>query len=493
MTMAREPRSDRAGPADDGAFPAALPEIAVQKKKDEEKDRKGGAILVGPGSAGQSGGFLFRLFGLGSPGAGGLAGAGAGAELGAAAEASGVWSFLTSNAGLALMTALLSGAAVFGFLAVQHESTERGPSELAFPSAQAPSAAPSAGREGGAISDSVGMFSMANKGRAGPAAADAAAAAAAQAAPDKKSAPQPAIPPANAGAVVAAAKAAAHGAAPSPQTAKMIASAGLGSGNGLAGGSGMSGGFSQKFSKTASSKALQNFSKPVTDKGQAGRKMTPITLSKSMDQLRFAKQQSVSASSQGTAEGRAEGSTSAFEGLGFTNGARPPASPASVPDVSPGSNPNEGGPILGQNSTEDPQAPPPGSSSDKSPWTAALMMGVALLGTASTIILIEGILVDMEPETFGMTEPIAQALAAMAAALAASAAAIGGMIMAKYGQMQQGLALTIGGSITTAAAIAALMMGSAEGASMPLVLGGIAGLIASMLAMISGAMANKVK
>ena len=135
-------------------------------------------------------------------------------------------------------------------------------------------------------------------------------------------------------------------------------------------------------------------------------------------------------------------------------------------------------------------APPVGQSGDKSPWTGALMMGVALLATASTIILIEGIVAQIAKIIIPL-EPVAMMLAALAASLAAAASAIGVMIMTQHGQMQQGMVLTIGGAITSAAAIAALVS-PPEAAPIIMVLGGIAGLTAAMLAMITGMMGHKV-
>ncbi|HVE12196.1 MAG TPA: hypothetical protein VNI01_02270, partial [Elusimicrobiota bacterium] len=226
------------------------------------------------------------------------------------------------------------------------------------------------------------------------------------------------------------------------------------------------------------------------------RGMKPIVQGKSMEQLRFTSKQSQNAATQNASEGQSSGSSRAFEGLGFTNGKTPGEGSVrnGSSDANPGSDPSEGGPILGQNPKEAASVPSTGSSSDKSPWTTALMMGVALLGTASVIITLEGMLVQAGNKNLilkSKLQPMAMALAAMAAALAASAAGIGAMIMAKYGQMQQGLALTIGGSITTAAAIASLLVPS-QFAAMTMVIGGISGLVASMAAMITGMTGNKV-
>src|SRR2546430_2629598 len=101
------------------------PDIPLLKKKDEKEEKKGTGLVAAPGGGGGGGGKpLFRWLGVGGRPGQALSGAGK-AALGAAGAGAvsrsglipGLVNFFSSNGGLALLTALLSGLAFYGFYA----------------------------------------------------------------------------------------------------------------------------------------------------------------------------------------------------------------------------------------------------------------------------------------------------------------------------------------------------------------------------------------
>ena len=124
-----------------------------------------------------------------------------------------------------------------------------------------------------------------------------------------------------------------------------------------------------------------------------------------------------------------------------------------------------------------------GPGSNQTPYQNQLMMAQGLLMLASVIVLVVGICAMMEKTPFtAWIASIKMALYAAAIGMAAAAAAIGATISSQYGQAGQGKIIAIGGTIT--AATAAMALAAPTMPSWVLVLGGIAGLAASLSGML---------
>ncbi|MBI5597422.1 MAG: hypothetical protein HY928_15130, partial [Elusimicrobia bacterium] len=124
-----------------------------------------------------------------------------------------------------------------------------------------------------------------------------------------------------------------------------------------------------------------------------------------------------------------------------------------------------------------------GDTKNVTPYQNQLMMAQGLLMLASVIIIVVGICAMMEKTPFtAWIASIKMALYAAAIAMAAAAAAIGATIGSQYGQAGQGKIIAIGGTIT--AATAAVALAAPTMPSWILVVGGIAGLAASLSGML---------
>ncbi|TBR21523.1 hypothetical protein EPO15_10075 [bacterium] len=258
---------------------------------------------------------------------------------------------------------------------------------------------------------------------------------------------------------------------------------GMGAGNGLAGGAGLSGGMMKKFDPKGTPIAP---SSPAMRRDPSAkltaRRVSPISGAKggAMSQLKFANRTSKQALGQTSGEGQSFQAAEAFNTAPITQGAQN-VSGAGMGDNGAGTQPgasDDGGPM---SRTGEEPAPDTGKKEDKTPYGKQLMMAQALLMTASAIITIIGILALIKnlPIIGIIAEMWQKILYGAAIAMAASASAIGAMVSQSYGQKDQGMVVTIGGAITTAAATAALMMPGPESAWVA-VLGGIAGLGASI-------------
>ena len=474
------------------------PDIPTLKKKKEEEKKGGAGALPGGGASGaatESGGsWLSRLFGGGGRGGVGL---GRGAASTVARSGIGVAgklgfgpmlvNFLASNMAAVLFTGLVTGGAVYTLYSLgMSASAERPAKKSVF----AVSDDGKAGETGEARVDASGLsyFQTANSGAAfGNEAVKTSDAPADKTsdAPATQDAPPPVADP---------------GAAPGgsgPQIAdalaktlekpKMIASrgpagGGLGAGNGLAGGSGLSGGMMKKFDPKGTPINLATPPmKRDTQAKLAARRVSPIARANgAMNQLKATNGMSRKALGQTSGESQSFQAAEAFNTAPVTQGSHDLAGKG-MGDGGAGASPgasDDGGPIA-RTGTEAP--PDTGKKEDKTPYGKQLMMAQALLMTASAIITVIGILAIIKkmPIIGIIAEMWQKILYGAAIAMAASASAIGAMVMQNYGQKDQGMMVTIGGGITAAAATAALAIQRPEAAWIS-VLGGIAGLGASI-------------
>ncbi|TPW17553.1 MAG: hypothetical protein FD126_3620, partial [Elusimicrobia bacterium] len=257
---------------------------------------------------------------------------------------------------------------------------------------------------------------------------------------------------------------------------------GLGGGNGLAGGAGLSGGMMKKFDGKAAAPTSSQAMRRDPQAKLTARRVSPIRGAKgnAMQQLKFANKTSKQALGQTGGESQSFQAAEAFNTAPISQGAQGVGT-SGVGDgaagASPGAN-DDGGPI---GRTGEEPAPDTGEKKDKTPYGQQLMMAQALLMTASVIITIIGILALFKnlPVIGIIAEMWQKILYGMAIGMAASASAIGAMVASGHGQKDQGMMVTVGGAITTAAATAALMMPGPESAWVA-VLGGIAGIGSSI-------------
>ena len=496
--------------------------LDIPELKQKEREHKGGAIAVGSQSGG-SPGLLYRWFGIGGQNAaGGAARMGAGAAskaagtaasgaqsaaLGAAAAAPQygllptLINFVSSNLGMAALSMALTGGAVYTLYNLGMKSADSGPQQARV-FAQRDRGAPEIGPAGDARVDASGLsfFQSANSGNAFDEGGtktegelDAAAAEDQAAAEEMEAVDAPADEVTGGAPDLAEAMNA-------EQKSKLKLAKAMGGtssfgGNGLRGGSGLSGGFTAPFQKVERSapKASEGTIAPVKRTRSAaklsGRKMSAAQRGGkgAMGQLKFASSKSRGAIGQSSTEGASFEAAEAFTTAPIGQGAKG-ISDGGISTGGDGLTPaSDGGPV--GNSTVNPEqdAPATGKGEDKSPWTQMVMMAMALLTTASAIITIIGILAILKKIPFmsGVLEPIQQMLLGIAAGMAAASTAMGVQIMTEYGQKEQGGILTAGGAITTASALAALMWPNPTTAWVA-VIGGIAGIAASVGSLLVG-------
>lgn len=478
----------------------AAPELPTLKKKEEEK-KGGGVALTGGSSSGGGGSFLSRWFGVGaqrgaSTMARGAASTAARSGLGAAGKLGFgpmLVNFLASNMAAVLFTGLITGGAVYTLYSLGMAANAEKPGGKKSVFAQN-DAVKSGGEvaEGRVDASGLSYFATANQGGAfneGLKTADAAA----EKASDAPAAEEPAAPPTAVPVAEGSGPQIADALAKNLERPKMVAArgmpggGGLGGGNGLAGGGGLSGGMMKKFDPKAGGAIAP--SAPMRRDPSAkltARRVNPIRGAKggAMQQLKFANNTSRKALGQTSGEGQSFQAAEAFNTAPITQGAQNVAG-TGMGDAGAGTQagPNDDGGPIGRTGEE--PAPDTGKSEDKTPYGKQLMMAQALLMAASSIILIIGILAIIKkmPIIGVIAEMWQKILYGAAIAMAASASAIGAMVSQSQGQKDQGMMVTIGGAITTAAATAALMM-PGEGSAWVAVLGGIAGLGSSIGAML---------
>jgi hypothetical protein len=479
--------------------------IPVLKNRHTKSEKKGGGVVVGQGSGG--GGIVAKWFGVGArPGGSALSGAGrlagrasiGGKGFGAGGMKLGLLptaiNAVSSNAGIALLTAAFTAVSVFTLFRMSFKDVKPPENKGAALFAQGGSA----GDESDSALNSPGslnFFRSANQGKAfnrGEAAA--------AGGEEIITEPEENIDEANADAMgggeAGSGPEFAEEMAAALEKPKMLAAKGfgkpssqLGGGVGLVGGSGMAGGVNRKFTpkpeKIAKVTPALQGSRKMTARS-ANRSISKVSGKGSMKQLRFANRRSVKALGAGSGEGQAFQAAEAFDtapasadneiagagvgddGAGMTSGANNIA--------------DDGGPLGASETRGEAGVKKVGQSEDKSPYTGMLMMAQALLLAASTTIIIVGLLADLEKTSgpfYEVIDGMKLAFYAMAIGMAAAATAIGMMIMMQYGQNTQAMMVTAGGGITTAAALVALFSSGQTPAWLS-VLGGIAGLGASI-------------
>lgn len=477
------------------------PEIPTLSKKKEEKKGSGIPVTGGASSPG-GGGVLARWFGIGARGGSGFSTGGAATVARSGIGAAGklgfgpmLVNFLASNFGAVLLTGLVTGGAVYTLYSLGMNAISDAPAHArVFPTGEKSGAVTGDGAEGRVDASGLSYFASANQGMAfqqpGTATADAAAGEAPADAPAAEEGPvaepqgevQEGSGPQIADALAKA--------LPKP---KMIAArggrgSGLGAGNGLAGGAGLSGGMMKKFDPKGDDlkKAATSMRRDTSAKLTA-RRMSPVNRAKSgsLNQLKFANSTSRKALGQTSGEAQSFQAAEAFNTAPIGQGANSiTGAGAGAGDGGDGvgASPDDGGPI---GRTGEEPAPDTGKKEDKSPYSQALMMAMALLMTASTLITIIGILAIIKkiPIIGVIAEMWQKILYGAAIAMAAAAAAVGAMVASQYGQKDQGMIVTVGGAITSAAATAALMSPRPEAAWLA-VLGGIAGMASSIGALL---------
>ena len=476
------------------------PEIPTLSKKKEEKKGAGVPVAGGASSPG-GGGFLARWFGVGARGGGGFSTGGAATVARSGIGAAGklgfgpmLVNFLASNFGAVLLTGLITGGAVYTLYSLGMNAMAETPAKArVFPTGEK-GAAGGDGAESRVDASGLSFFASANQGMAFQQPTATTADAPAEETPSD-------APAAEEGPVAEAQGEVQQGSGPQIADAlakalpkpKMIAArgargGGLGGGNGLAGGAGLSGGMMKKFDPKGDDlkKSVTAMRRDPSAKLTA-RRMAPVNRAKSgsLNQLRFANSTSRKALGQTSGEAQSFQAAEAFNTAPIGQGANAiTGSGTGAGDGGDGVGPStdDGGPI---GRTGEEPAPDTGKKEDKSPYSQALMMAMALLMTASTLITIIGILAIIKkvPIIGVIAEMWQKILYGAAIAMAASAAAVGAMVASQYGQKDQGMIVTVGGAITSAAATAALISPRPEAAWLA-VLGGIAGMASSIGALL---------
>lgn len=474
------------------------PELPTLKKKEEEK-KGAGVAVTGGGSSGGGGSFLSRWLGIGgqkgasSVVARGAASTAARSGIGAAGKLGFgpmLVNFLASNIAAVLFTGLVTGGAVYTLYSLGMAANAEKPAKQSV-FAQTASAKGSEVPEARVDASGLSYFQTANQGSAfneGLKTADAPAAEPSSDAPAEEPAAPPEAEPVPEGSGPQFADALAkHLEKPKMVAAKGMPGGGLGSGNGLAGGSGLAGGMMKKFDPKGAAIAPSSPAMRRDPQAKlAARRVSPIRGAKggAMQQLKFANKTSKQALGQTSGEAQSFQAAEAFNTAPIAQGAQNVAG-SGMGDAGAGTQPgpsDDGGPI---GRTGEEPAPDTGESKDKTPYGQQLMMAQALLMTASAIITVIGILAIIKkmPIIGIIAEMWQKILYGAAIAMAASAAAIGAMVSQGHGQKDQGMMVTIGGAITTAAATAALMM-PGESSAWVAVLGGIAGIGSSIGSML---------
>lgn len=482
----------------------AQTEIPVLKKK-EEKEKKGGGLVIGQSSGG-GGGFVARWFGAGVRPAGqalGVGRVGAGLGAGRAAVQPGILpalvNFLASNAAMALLTAGITGGAVYTLYTLGMNAAEGGPARSSpFPVADSGGETARTSAEV-ANPGSLGYLSGKIEG-AGAADGEGAADAAGAAKDEYEEVPEPGA---------AEGKGAPEGGGGAPDIAdsisgiarpQMVSAKGFGASRSVGGGSsGVSAsaaaGGAVISPAAQSSGRVANFNR----KGRPAQRATRAIStgggagSKALGQLKFTNRRSVASLGRSNSEGQAFDAAEAFTtGRAGAGGQVQPSGMLGSGGAGITGGPNSYEGPISRNFTGEEKVRRAGKGGDKSPWTKDVMLAMSLLMTASTIITIIGILALLKnmPMIGTILTGIQLMLYVVATAMAATATALGIMIMTKHGQQTQGAILTTGGGITTSVAAASLAFPQ----SMPSwasVLGGIAGMAAAVAALLSSHMGGK--
>ncbi len=487
------------------------PEIPTLKEK--EKERKGGAVIVG--QSGGSPGVLYRWFGIGGQGAarvgGGVAGKAAGGAASAAKAVAGgavaaaprygliptLVNFVSSNLGMAALSMALTGGAVYTLYTLGMNATNGGNGQPRV-FAKRDKGAPEIGPADEARVDASGLsyFQTANTGKAFDKGAEGEgtedelndAASEEGAAEEELESADEAV-----AAVAGNAPDLSEEMTKKEKSKFKLAKAMAKRSGGLQGSAGMSGGFSAPFQKTTRLKKTQE-GKVSIPKARKRGKLTARRMNSAnragkgaMNQLKFSSKKSRGALGATSGEGADFQASEAFSAAPIGAGAKGIAGgglSSGGDGITPAS---DGGPVGNNTVNPEQDAPATGKGEDKSPWTQMVMMSMALLTTASTIVTIIGILAVMKKIPFmsGILTPIQQMLLGVAAGMAAAATAMGVQIMTEYGQPEQGAILTTGGAITTASAVAALMWPNPTTAWIS-VIGGIAGIGAAVGGLLAG-------
>ena len=467
------------------------PDIPAAKEKEEE-EKKGGLLPIGSGASPGGGALLARAAGFQRAATVGVSVHGAAGH----GLLPSIINFVTTRFGMTLALGALTASAVFTMYSLGMGAMRGGFAPPKKPGLSFGPQGSTAGAEQAAPQSPVSSLEMAavsNKNFFDGGAEPAPVAAKPVVEPE---------PPSQQAAAADPAGDAAHmlEQAAQAEKPKMIAAAkgftgsmtaGLGGGNGLAGGKGLSEGIVRTFSSSGPGGGVKilRAMRPAPKKAAVvgSRSGRPAQRSGSaMRQLRFANLESQRARGASASESQSYHAENAFEpaaagggslaGPGISQGTKG----ASVGDSS-------GEPLAQESSAAQKPAPAVRKAEDVTPYTKSVMLAMSLLMAASLIVTVIGILstFKMLPVVGSLAAMAQMILLGMATGMAATAASIGVMIITKHGQTLQGGILTAGGAITTGAAIYALA--ASAGPSWPLVLGGIAGIVAAIGALMSSA------
>lgn len=464
------------------------------RRENEERNRKGAAAIPGAGSGAPP----ELLLGNGLRSGSAVVGGG-GRGLGAAALR-----LLGGRVGSFLVAASVLGSSVYGLYSTGMSQVRdaarpaRKGSIFAKPAYDA-AVARSLPTEQGPGGDSLGGLASANKGAFDE-----------QQAPQQAEA-QPAEP---------------SGAAPAPQAEPLLAPAqqaldapadaarklprlgfggsGAGSGSGLQGGPGLAGGLRRGFDQLALAKANSGVLTGPSAGSQAQLARSKVAAARSVKtgaqgQLQRASLLSQRAAVQAQTPGKLQASAfqaeQAFSGESTAGGGHSiggtGAGEGKAAGVAAGA-PDQGGPLnAGGVDPERPAVPQVGGSRDVAPWASLVMMAKSLLLVASMLIILLGILTQVQmtspPWIVAVIQKHKTMLYGVVAGMAGTAAALGVMVSKSYGQAMQGEILMLGGGITMAAALVAMFKPGIK-ASWPMVLAGVAGMAAAMASAMSSNM-----
>ncbi|MFA5139116.1 MAG: hypothetical protein WC728_07775 [Elusimicrobiota bacterium] len=479
-----------------------IPRFDGKGRKRRDRRNKGGAVLVGGGgSAGGAGSVAGSLgAGVAEPGIGSIAIRALGSKSAASGLITRMLQDFSLHHGLALLTIALTAAAVYSLYSMTG-SGEKAPVLRAaqFPAAKGTFRSSDREDPEPATPGSLSYLMAANQGftlRDAPGVD-------VRVAPPGGG-PDPVLPPVLQDAALPASAKRLPEAGAGQAKPVIAASKGWGESKGvanattLAGGAGFGGGVAQQFGLSAQGqpKAFTSQKSPYKARRDMKSVYSRGAAGSALEQLFRANSQSRRALGRTSSEGRSFEAAQAFgsgpygtaapvrpSGLGQGEAMKNPAA----------SDPGDGGPIAGMTSAGDDPAPSPGKGEDKSPWTADVIAAEALLTTASGIITTIGALAVYRnmPVIGPMLQGYMMMLYAAATAMAATATALGVEIMTKHWQREQGIILTVGGAITTAAGVISLLAPQAVSPWVS-VLGGIAGIAAAVGGLLAGMM-NKDK
>lgn len=482
-----------------GLAAPAIPNLP--KREDDEKERRrGGAVPFTGGAAPAGRGMLARWFGLGGGGAGVAEnaavplmvrlGGGPGRAFGPRVVA-----FLTSNPASVVLTLFFTAASVYTLYALgMNANDDAAMKRTLFPVSGEPH--PDRAEGGGGETSGLSFFNSANRG----AAFDYAAAPGES--PDAaRSARGNRVDPAaskSGDSTEEGTKKHADALGRTPRRPRLVLGKLGGGGSGFGGTPAMGAaarmGGARSRAENSDSRSLEGMRRHSASSLSA-RRMSPTNRGKpgAMNQLRFANRKSQEALGATAPESRAFQAAEAFSPAPTAQGG--PIAGAGLGPGGPGvgTGPSgyvddAGGPF--SPAPEEKPAPGMGKGKDKSPYSRSLAMAMALLMAASAIITVIGILALFRdlPVVGVIAEIWQKVLYGAAIAMAASASAIGASVAQQYGQHDQGLIVAVGGGITSAAAAAALAL-PGQASAWTAVLGGIGGIAASIVAMLSPVMA----